>query len=63
MQELITAIKKHGLKDNEIAQLSTHITKRLKERLLMALPDSLRLVISESIVEFLNENDLRIDKK
>ena len=54
----------NGLKDHQISQMATAITEAINTRLLLIrLPDSLRVIVSEAIVKYLNENGLRIDKK
>ena len=54
---------KHGLKDHHISQLGDAITKDLKDGLMMALPDYFRVIIGKAIVDYLEKNGLRIDKK
>lgn len=54
---------KPGLKDHHITQLATAITTELKLGLMMALPNGLHAMISQSIVHYLEKNDLSIDKK
>ncbi len=51
-----------GLKDHEIAMLVNHVTKQLNIKLAKArLPGCLRVLVSEAIVDFLKENNLKID--
>ena len=55
-------VKEHGLKDHEIAEL----TNRIKINILSFMPNahqSLREIISQSIVSYLNEKGLRRDGK
>lgn len=51
-----------GLKDHEIAMLVNHVTKQLNIKLAKArLPGCLIVLVSEAIVGFLKENNLKID--
>lgn len=50
---------KNGLKDHEIAQLVNAVTKRMN--FLYPLPESLRVVVSETVVRELTRMDRRID--
>ena len=52
-----------GLTNHQIAQLSSAITKDLREKLMMALPQCLRVIVSEAIVDYLEKNNLKINEK
>lgn len=57
-------VKTQGLKDHQIAHLSTRLTDELITRFpYFEFPQSTRTTVSSILVELLEEADLRIDKK
>jgi hypothetical protein len=52
-----------GLKDHEIAELTNKIRDDLVTKLIgYSLPQCLRTIISQAVVSYLEEKNLRIDK-
>lgn len=54
-----------GLKDHEIRELINRVTKELREfpQSPLANLQSLREIVSEPIIDYLEENNLRRDKR
>ena len=50
----------NGLKDYQIAELTNHVTHDLK---ILIKHQCLREMISQSVIRYLEDNNLRIDKK
>lgn len=60
---LLEDYRPNGLKDNEIAQLVNKVRDDLVRKLVeYKLPQCLRTIISEAVVSYLEEKNLRIDK-
>lgn len=56
-------MEKHGLKDHEIRELVNHITNGLVNKLSgYKLPQCLRTIIHDLVVNYLITHDLKLDK-
>lgn len=54
-------MNKHGLKDREIRELINHVYKGIEKQLkFYKLPQCLRRIVHDLVLEFLTENNLRI---